>query len=95
MIIESVISVDIQFIDKISKLIKIFECIRLLCKSYRDCMEKFFVDKTKHPNARCEICCCKYDSVSFEKNNECFCYCYKQKRISGLVIIYQVKFRKK
>ena len=65
---------------KIDKNIPCCECIRLFGKSYRDCMEKFFVDKTKHPNARCEICCCKYDSVSYEKNNECFCYCYKEKR---------------
>ena len=65
---------------KIDKDIPCCECIRLFCKSYRDCMEKFFVDKTKHPNDHCEICCCKYDSVDFEKNDECFCYCYKEKR---------------
>ena len=60
------------------------ESIRLFGKSYKTCLEDIFLDKKVYPNAKCNhpCCRCKYDSVDYEKNEEFFCYCYKEKRKS-------------
>ena len=42
------------------------ECIRLLCKSYKNCIN-MFVNSENKPGKDCEICCCKYDSADYEK----------------------------
>ena len=57
------------------------ECLKLFGKSCKDCCEEMVFDRKLNPDTECNLCCCcKYDSVDYEKNEEFFCFCYKEKR---------------
>ena len=55
------------------------EHLRLFCKSYKNCCDEVIFD-IKDKTDEKSLCCCKYDSVDYEKDSEFFCYCYKKKR---------------
>ena len=55
------------------------EHLRLFCKSYKNCCDEVVFDVKDKPDAK-SLCCCKYDSVDYQKDSEFFCYCYKKKR---------------
>jgi len=64
---------------KINKKSICCECLKLFCKSYKNCCDEVVFDIKDIPDAK-SLCCCKYDSVDYEKDSEFFCYCYKKKR---------------
>ena len=54
------------------------ECLKLCFKSFLLYYDEVFCNKEN--NNYYDNCCCKLDNISYNKNEECFCYCYQERR---------------
>ena len=54
------------------------ECLQLCCKSFSFCYDEVCCNKENNNNY--DNCCCELNDISYNKNEECFCYCYQERR---------------
>ena len=68
------------------------ECIKLCCKSFKNCCDKAVCaiclctdegEEEEEDIDCCCCCCCDYNEEEYDKNKEFFCYCYQAKRKSN------------
>ena len=54
------------------------ECLKLCCKSFSFCYDEVCCNKENNNNY--DNCCLDLNNISYSKNEECFCYCYQERR---------------
>ena len=64
------------------------ECLKLCCKSFSFCYDEVCCNKENNNNY--DNCCLDLNNISYSKNEECFCYCYQERRFCNFFKRYIV-----